>query len=129
MGQQQILLLVLGIIIVAVAIVVGINIASSSAQVANRDQLIADLNAISFFCQEFYRKPVSMGGGGNSFVNWTIPPNFDTTGNGVFSITGTPTKTSVTMIGIGNEIGNDGVSKVKVTSVVTETSINITINN
>lgn len=129
MGQQQLLLIVLGVIIVGIAIVVGINIATSSAQSANRDQVIADLNNLGAQAQAYYRKPTAMGGGGNSFAGWTIPPAIDTTGNGTYAISGTPNATAVTIVGTGNEVGNDGSAKVKATAVVTTSGISVTVNN
>ncbi len=127
MGQQQLLLIVIGVIIVGIAIVVGINLASTSAQSANRDAVIADLNNIGAFAQQYYRKPTTMGGGGNSFTGWTIPPRLVTTANGTF--TATVGATVVTIVGTGNEIGNDKTNKVKATAVVTPTGITVTINN
>lgn len=129
MGQQQLLLIVIGVIIVGIAIVVGINLASTSAQSANRDAVIADLNNIGAFAQQYYRKPTTMGGGGNSFTGWTIPPNLTSTANGRYTLSGNPQATVVTIIGTGNEIGNDGKTKVKATAVVTPTGITVTVNN
>jgi len=127
MGQQQLLLIVIGVIIVGIAIVVGIQLASTSAQSANRDAVIADLNNIGAYAQQYYRKPTSMGGGGNSFTGWTIPPNLTKTGNGTY--TATVGATVVTIVGTGNETGNDGTNKVKATAVVTPTNITVTVNN
>ncbi len=87
MGQQQLLLIVIGVIIVGIAIVVGINLASASAQSANRDAVISDLNNIGAFAQQYYRKPTALGGGGNSFTGFTIPPSLVTTGNGTYTAT------------------------------------------
>jgi Tfp pilus assembly protein PilE len=127
MGQQQLLLIVIGVIIVGIAIVVGIQLASTSAQSSNRDAVIADLNNIGAYAQQYYRKPTSMGGGGNSFTGWTIPPNLTKTGNGTY--TATVGATVVTIVGTGNETGNDGTNKVKATAVVTPTNITVTVNN
>mgnify|MGYP000224059278 CR=1 FL=1 len=127
MGQQQLLLIVIGVIIVGIAIVVGIQLASTSAQNANRDAVIADLNNIGMYAQEYYRKPSSMGGGGNSFTGWTIPPSLTKTGNGTY--TATVGATVVTIVGTGNEKGNDGTNKVKATAVVTATNITVTVDN
>ncbi len=127
MGQQQLLLIVIGVIIVGIAIVVGINLASTSAQSANRDAVIADLNNIGAFAQQYYRKPTSMSGGGNSFTGWTIPPNLVKTANG--SYTATVGATVVTIVGTGNEVGNDGTNKVRATAIVTPTGITVTVNN
>lgn len=127
MGQQQLLLIVLGVIIVGIAIVVGINIATTSAQGSNRDAVIADLNTIGNYAQQYYRKPSSMGGGNNTFTGWTIPPAIDTTGNGTFATT--VAAQTVTLVGTGNETGNDGSTKVKATATITPTNITVTINN
>ncbi len=127
MGQQQLLLIVLGVIIVGIAIVVGINIATTSAQSSNRDAVIADLNTIGNYAQQYYRKPSSMGGGNNTFTGWTIPPAIDTTGNGTF--VATVAAQTVTIVGTGTETGNDGSAKVKATATVTPTQIRATINN
>lgn len=127
MGQQQLLLIVLGVIIVGIAIVVGINIATTSAQSSNRDAVISDLNTIGNYAQQYYRKPSSMGGGNNTFTSWTIPPAIDTTGNGTFAAT--VAAQTVTLVGTGNETGNDGSTKVKATATITPTNITVTINN
>lgn len=127
MGQQQLLLIVIGVIIVGIAIVVGIQLASTSAQNANRDAVIADLNNIGAYAQQYYRKPSTMGGGGNTFTGFTIPPSLTKTGNGTY--TATVGATVVTIVGTGNERGNDGTNKVKATAVVTATNITVTINN
>lgn len=127
MGQQQLLLIVLGVIIVGIAIVVGINIATTSAQSSNRDAVISDLNTIGNYAQQYYRKPSSMGGGNNTFTGWTIPPAIDTTGNGTFAAT--VAAQTVTLVGTGNETGNDGSAKVKATATITPTNITVTINN
>ncbi len=127
MGQQQLLLIVIGVIIVGIAIVVGINLASTSARSANRDAVIADLNNIGAFAQQYYRKPTALGGGGNSFTGFTIPPSLVTTGNGTY--TATVGATVVTIVGTGTEVGNDGSNKVKCTAIVTQDNITVTINN
>ncbi len=127
MGQQQLLLIVIGVIIVGIAIVVGIQLASTSAQSANRDAVIADLNNIGAYAQQYYRKPTTMGGGGNSFTGWTIPTSLTKTGNGTY--TATVGATVVTLVGTGNEIGNDGTNKVRAQAVITPTNITVTILN
>ena len=72
MGQQQLLLLVLGAIIVGVAIVVGINMFSTSAVNANRDAVVQDCMTLSTRAQQWYRTPTILGGGGNSFTGITL---------------------------------------------------------
>ena len=78
MGQQQLLLIVLGVIIVGIAVVVGINVFTASSLQANNDALISDLTTIGAMAQQHYRKPAAMGGGANSFDGSADPG-----GNGV----------------------------------------------
>ncbi|HUI09093.1 MAG TPA: hypothetical protein VL221_02135, partial [Bacteroidota bacterium] len=67
MGQQQLLLIILGVIVVGIAVAVGITMFSDSAINANRDALSNDLVNLASRAQQFYRRPTSLGGGGNSF--------------------------------------------------------------
>ena len=72
MGQQQLLLIVLGVIIVGIAVVVGINVFTVSSANSNRDAVISDLTTLAAMSQQYYRKPTAMGGGGNTFTGWQI---------------------------------------------------------
>ncbi len=67
MGQQQLLLIVLGVIIVGIAVVVGIEMFGKNAAQANFDAVVSDMNTIAANAQSWYRKPTSMGGGGRDF--------------------------------------------------------------
>ena len=68
MGQQQLLLIVLGTIIVGVAVVVGINMFTIGAINSERDALILDVNTIAASAASYWRKPAALGGGARSFV-------------------------------------------------------------
>ena len=68
MGQQQLLLIVLGTIIVSVAVVVGINMFTTGAVNAERDALIMDVNNVAATAAAYWRKPAALGGGARSFV-------------------------------------------------------------
>ena len=89
MGQQQLLLIVLGGIIVGIAVVVGIQMFSSSAEQNNIDQTSLELLRIINKAQEYYAKPEAMGGGGKSFVGFSIRTGDDTTENAYYRITET----------------------------------------
>ena len=67
MGQQQLLLIVLGTIIVGVAVVVGINMFTTGAVNAERDALLQDVNNIASSAASYWRKPAALGGGARSF--------------------------------------------------------------
>jgi hypothetical protein len=72
MGQQQLLLIVLGTIIVGVAVVVGINMFSQGAVNAEIEALIQDVNMIGSNAASYWRKPAEMGGGARSFTGVTL---------------------------------------------------------
>ena len=71
MGQQQLLLIILGVIIVGIAVAVGITMFQDNAVDQNRSAVIADLTTLSAKAQQYYAKPTTLGGGGNSFVGLT----------------------------------------------------------
>ncbi len=128
MGQQQLLLIVLGVVIVGIAVIVGINIFVVSSSQANRDAAISDLTNLASSAQQFYRKPTASGGGGKTFTGWVIPSNADTTANGTYAAV--VAAQTVTLIATGIEKGNNGTSGVKVTMVVgPERILSTTINN
>ena len=62
MGQQQLLLLVLGIVIVGLAVVVGINAFSENRTKSNADALVTDALRIASDVQAWALKPGQFGG-------------------------------------------------------------------
>jgi len=49
MGQQQLLLIVLGVIVVGIAVIVGINLFTVNAVSSNRDGVTADLTNLWYY--------------------------------------------------------------------------------
>jgi len=123
MGQQQLLLIVLGVIIVGIAVVVGINVFTASSLEANKSAVVADLQTIASMAQQYYRKPTAMGGGGNSFTNWTVPTALTKTANMSANVTLTTAAGDVLeLLATGTEDGSTG-SKITVTLFATQNSI------
>lgn len=114
MGQQQLLLIVLGIIIVGIAIFVGINLFRANAVEAKRNNVTNELVNLASLAQQYYMRPSSLGGGSRSFVGWSIPTELVTTANGHY--VAEVSSDSVIINGTGNEVvtSNDSV-KVKIT--------------
>ena len=73
MGQQQLLLLVLGIVIVGLAVVVGIQAFGENQKKANSDAITNDVIRIASDAQAWSLKPLAFGGGNGSFLNVTLP--------------------------------------------------------
>ncbi|MCD6441236.1 MAG: hypothetical protein J7L86_05565 [Candidatus Marinimicrobia bacterium] len=89
------LLIVLGVIIVGVAIVVGINMFSQGAVNAEADRLVQEVNTVGSNAAAYWRKPVQMGGGGRSFTPLSTATNpyamlgvQDTTANTILALSG-----------------------------------------
>lgn len=125
MGQQQLLLIVLGVIIVGIAVVVGINVFTAQSEESSKDAIVSDCTTLGAMAQQYFRKPTAMGGGSNSFTGWTIPSNLDTTANGTYSATVTGGGTGVTIT--GTPLAATGYSWT-VTTAVTPTNITSSIN-
>lgn len=96
MGQQQLLLIVLGVIIVGVAIVAGIGMFNAGAEESTKDELVSQSMAIGANAQQFYKKPLAMGGGGNSFTGYVIPAKMNNTANGGYTATVGAQTTTIT---------------------------------
>ena len=117
MGQQQLLLIILGVIVVGIAVAVGITMFSDNAVSANRDAVSNDLVNLAARAQQYYRRPAALGGGGNSFVGLTA----DATGlakmtnmgggknaNGTYSVQSAGTANQVIIQGVGTETVSGG---------------------
>ena len=60
---------------------------------------------------KYYKKPLTMGGGGNTFVGWSLSALLITTAAGSYSVT--VYRDSILINGTGNEVVN-GTDSVKV---------------
>ena len=130
MGQQQLLLIVLGVIIVGIAVVVGINLFNANAEEATKDGIVSDCTNLGAMAQQHYKKPGSMGGGGNTFdgtapnsVAWAIPANLLTTANGTYGAVVAPQTATIT----GTPLAASGYTWT-VTTTVTPTQITTVVN-
>ena len=72
MGQQQLLLIVLGVIIVGVAIWVGVAMFSAYSVSSNKQAIILDLQSLEQDIIAYSRKPRVMGGGGGNMTGYAI---------------------------------------------------------
>ncbi len=127
MGQQQLLLIVLGVIIVGIAVVVGINLFNANAEESTKDTLVSEGTNLGAMAQQYYKKPTALGGGGNSFTGWDendVPANLINTPSGTWDITSTDTTCTID----GTPLADLGYTWT-ITVVVTPTGINSTVVN
>jgi hypothetical protein len=87
MGQQQLLLVVLGIIIVGIAIYVGFFLLASNKADHNRQAVISDLLNFANKAMQYYRTPAQMGGGSLNFNGFSLSTIDTGNANGSYSVT------------------------------------------
>ena len=85
MGQSQLLLIALGVIVVGAAIIVGMNIFHANAVEANRNGLTNDLLNIANMAQAHYKKTSELGGGHKNFAGFIIPNQMSSNENGTYT--------------------------------------------
>ncbi len=129
MGQQQLLLIVLAVIIAGIALLYGLLLFQSSAVDANRNAVIADLHHLGYLAHSYYKRPTSFGGGnGLTFAGFQIaPPSLLANANGTYSISTPGTAGSVVIQGIGIEIGEDGINPIKYQLSAVSTTVIFTL--
>lgn len=117
MGQQQLLLIILGLIIIGVAVVVGIGLFQDNAVDHNRALMIADLKTLGAKAQHYYSRPATIGGGNKSFVGLTADARgvgmlagvkYTDNANGSYTIKTDGTPTEVVLHGVGKVAMSDG---------------------
>ncbi len=124
MGQQQLLLITVAIIIVGIALLVSFSIYRQNSIDQNRDNVTNQSLNLASMAMSYYKKPKSMGGNDRSFAGWDVPSYLTTTENGTF--TAIAYSDSVIIIGIGNEIVS-GYDHVKVQTTVTKNNFRVSV--
>ena len=135
MGQQQLLLIVLGVILVGVAVVLGIQYFGVGAEEGAKDELVAHSLTIGANAQQWYKKPLAMGGGGGIFTGFAAyygarltklhtTPNSEPSPNG-YAVTETAVNI-LTILALPKATQN--YTFTNVTTIVTPDGMTTTIN-
>jgi hypothetical protein len=135
-GQNQLLLIVLSVIIVGIAILVAINLFHENAASANLDQISYFAMELGTRAQKYYRTPIWLGGGGHSFSGLTADAqglaqltNIPQNEHGTFSISTAGNDAQVALQGIGVEDGDGDGTDCTVTLQVFADSMSLSITN
>lgn len=129
MGQQQLLLIVMGVIVVGLAVMGAILLFQDNASDRNRDALLSDLLHLTARAHEYYKRPTIYGGGQGSFAGLTEnlqgmrkivnTPSYPwVTSHGRYRILTAGTAVSVSLNGTGIEPGRSEDYPVAVTITV-----------
>jgi hypothetical protein len=105
MGQSQLLLISIGVLIVGIAIFTAAGMFGNGDSDANKNAIIGDINQVARLAIRYCSKPLGLGGGGNSFVGFVLPNKFRTNLNGVHTQAAlTPTILQITGVSALNSI-------------------------
>ncbi len=105
MGQQQLLLIILGVIIVGIAIAVGISQFGANSTQANKDGVTSSLINLSANAYQYRIRPSTMGGGSNSYAGYTVPSKMTNDENGNYALS-SATATQIVFTGTSSVNGS-----------------------
>lgn len=120
MGQQQLLLIVLGVLIVGMAVYAGTRLFATYQQSNERDVIIQQMSILVLEAKKYAARPVNLAGGDGRFSGFQPPTDLAQT-NRVRIYTGA-TDSAVTFSGFGSVNGDDGQTPVQVVMSFTITS-------
>ena len=98
MGQQQLLLVIVGVIIVGIAIAVGMSVFAGKSVSSNKDGIINDLMNLGQHAFRYKLRPEPLGGGGRSYTGFTLPVQLVANENATYSATATATSITFTAV-------------------------------
>jgi hypothetical protein len=115
MGQTQLLLVILGIILVGVAIFVGIQLFQHNSVDDVRNSVMTDLNSYAARALAYYGKPTTQGGGNKSFDGVTMSMIFPSSENvnGRYYIESAEGDNCV-IVGVGNAVAGEDSVRIRI---------------
>jgi len=108
-GQQQLLLIILGVIIVGVAISVGVLLFDAQSVEANKDAIISDLQNIAAYAYQYKLRPKFMAGGQGAYDGLKLSRRMATNENATYDV-GTPSGITLTIVAVSAENTDDKVT-------------------
>ncbi len=84
MGQSQLLIIAISVLIIGIAIAAGAGFFSNDETEANKRAMVNDINHIAMNAARYYRRIPALGGGGYSFAGYVLPPGYRANLNGTY---------------------------------------------
>ncbi len=112
MGQQQLIILVLGAIIVGLAVYGGLQLMHSYNQSNEQDLILQQMNSVLAEARSYALKTRSLGGGEGSFIGFSPPKNLTNTAR--VTIYTTVGADWILFQGYGSIEGIDGTNPVQI---------------
>lgn len=85
MGQSQLLIIAISVLIIGIAIAAGAGMFQDDEVEANKKAMINDVNHIGQNAVRYYRRIPALGGGGYSYFGYALPATFRSNLNGSYS--------------------------------------------
>ena len=99
MGQQQLLLIILGAIVVGIMVFVGMTMFEAHSTQANKDAVTSSMQNIAADAFQYKMRPKSFGGGNPSYAGYTVPNQMIHDENGTYAVSGSIAATQITFAG------------------------------
>ena len=112
MGQQQLMIIVLAVIVVGLAVYGAFGMMDSYNQSHQRDLIIHRMNILVGEAKKYAAKPATLGGGDGNYLGFSPPAKLATTPE--MRIYTTAGESWVLFQGFGTATGEDGRSPVEV---------------
>ncbi len=115
MGQMQLLLVVLGVLLVGIAIAVGVTMFQGNAIESTRNAIVNDLGFFAQRARAYYNKPTTSGGGGRSFNGLTLGAlsSMNENANGLFFLESADEEECV-ILGVGRVVAGEDSVRVRI---------------
>jgi len=126
MGQTQLLLVILGVLLVGIAIFVGIGMFQHNAVDDVRNAVMTDLNNYAARALAYYGKPTTQGGGDKSFDGVTMGMIFPSAENvnGRYYVESAGGDNCV-LVGVGKAIAGSDSIRIRITVTPQRNTIQI----
>ena len=108
MGQQQILYIIVGVIIIGIAITVGISIVSAQTVATNRDSMINDLNHLASYAYQYRLRLRALGGGEGDYTGFVIPAKMKVNEDATYSIA-TAEVNTISLVAVSSENASNSI--------------------
>jgi hypothetical protein len=87
MGQSQLLIIAISVLVIGIAIAAGAGVFSADDIEINKKAMINDVNHIATNAVRYYRRIAALGGGGYNYMGYALPIGFRSNLNGTYSTT------------------------------------------
>ncbi len=87
MGQSQLLIIAISILIIGIAILAGVGYFQSDDIEANKKAMIDDVHHIAANAVRYHRRIPALGGGGSKYDGYALPKGYQSNLNGRYITT------------------------------------------